>query len=140
MFEITLTWTKKEQSHKKEFYSQKLYLCHYQINLKQACLLNLQEAIPRELFADLLDDVDTLIIPTVKSLLDFMEITYSYITPTNIETIMETFRAPMTVSSLFHSTSSANRIANLPSRKPLSLFPQQRSFARIMEIFKGSLT
>ena len=90
-FEITLTWTEKEQARKKEFYSKNLYLCHYRINLEQACLLDLQEAIPKELFADLLDDVDTLIIPTVQSLLDFMEITYSYITPTDIETIMETF-------------------------------------------------
>ena len=49
----------------------------------------MEEAIPRELFADLLDDVDTLIIPTVKILLDFTEITYSYITPTDIETIIK---------------------------------------------------
>ena len=53
-FEITLTWTEKEQAHNKEFYSQNLYLCHYQINLEQACLLNLQEYIPKELFAGLL--------------------------------------------------------------------------------------
>ena len=93
-FEITSTWSKKEQSHQKEFYSQKLYLCHYLINLEQTCLLDLQEAISKELFVNLLDNVDTLIIPIVQSLLDFMEITYSNITPTNIETITETFIAP----------------------------------------------
>ena len=51
-------------------------------------------ALLKELFAELLDNVDILIIPTVQGLLDFMEITFSYITPIVIETIMETFRAP----------------------------------------------
>ena len=122
-FEINSTWSENEQACQNEFYSQNLYLCHYRINLEKACLLDIQEAIPKELFAELLDDVDTLIIPTVQSILDLMELTYSYITPTDIETIMETFRLPMMVSSLFRSTSSANRITNMPSRKFPSLSP-----------------
>ena len=71
-FEITSTWSKKEQARQKEFYSKNLNICHSRTNLEQACQLDLQEAIPKEFFADLLDDVDTLLIPTVQSLLDFM--------------------------------------------------------------------
>ena len=41
------TMDQKIASSKKEFYSKKLYICHYQINLEQACLLNLQEATPK---------------------------------------------------------------------------------------------
>ena len=41
-FEITSTWSKKEQAHQKEFYSQNIYLYHYQINLEQACLIDFQ--------------------------------------------------------------------------------------------------
>ena len=95
MFIIQPEWSGKQMAEHKTIYDQDLYLFQYKMNLEQACLLDLAEAIPNELIADLYNDDDEIRISVTKSyLLTYMETQWTSLKPTDIATIMHTLNTP----------------------------------------------
>ena len=80
LFSFTDKQTDKVVSQLREGYVQQLYVYQYCCNIEQAILLDLKEAIPTELIANLQDD-DGDLNATVKTILDHMEKYYNTLKP-----------------------------------------------------------
>ena len=106
MFTIQDSWSDKRTSKEQSLYNQSLNLFHYKDNICQACLLDLETAIPSELIADLYNENDTLMLSvSPASLLQHMEARYDILKPADIKSVMDTANTPydesMTMAQYF---------------------------------------
>ena len=88
-------WSDRELNRQKALCDQKLELFTCKTNLMQACLQDMEKAIPNELIVDLYDEDDELMLTvTPHSLIKHMELHYDILKPTDISTVMETLNKP----------------------------------------------
>jgi len=94
LFTIDDAWTDKRITKESEEYSQKLYHYLYKRNLERACLLDLNDAIPSALIADLQDNHGNLLNTSCTALLDYMEDMFGQLRPMDISSVLDTLGTP----------------------------------------------
>ena len=94
IFTVDDAWTDKALARKKEEYLMSLYLFQHKTNLERALLLDLSDAIPSSLVADLQDDDGRFLNVNVLTLVDHMENTYDQLRPKDIQDVMDDFNKP----------------------------------------------
>mmetsp|Transcript_2347 Transcript_2347/g.4963 ORF Transcript_2347/g.4963 Transcript_2347/m.4963 type:complete len:117 (+) Transcript_2347:72-422(+) len=93
LFHFDSTLTDKAVNQLQEIYIQQLYTYQFSCNIKHAILLDLKDAIPPELVADLQDNNGDLQ-RSVKTILNHMEKHYNTLKPRDITQILVDFNQP----------------------------------------------